>query len=117
MKHLKKIYASFNSTKAISKQLLFSLALALMAPMTILAQTGTGIGLKAGLNYNGNGDYFESASPNALNPDKSVGYHFGLFGKFGTKVFFKPEAVYTSTKSDYKDADFKMQKLLSLIHI
>ena len=26
-------------------------------------------------------------------------------------MFFKPEAVYTSTKSDYKDADFKMQKL------
>ncbi|HMQ43998.1 MAG TPA: outer membrane beta-barrel protein [Mariniflexile sp.] len=111
MKHLKKIYASFNSTKAISKQLLFSLALALMAPMAILAQTGTGIGLKAGLNYNGNGDYFESVSTNAQHPDRNVGYHVGLFGKIGTKVYFKPEVVYTSTKSDYKDADFKMQKL------
>ena len=90
---------------------LFFILLLIAIPTTAMAQTATGFGLKAGLNYNGNGDYFESVSTNAQNPDKSVGYHVGLFGKFGTKVFFKPEAVYTSTKSDYKDADFKMQKL------
>ena len=111
MKHVKKIYDALRSKGAASNHLFFAFAFAMFASMAMQAQTTTGFGLKAGLNYNGNGDYFESASPNALNPDKSVGYHFGLFGKFGTKVFFKPEAVYTSTKSDYKDADFKMQKL------
>jgi hypothetical protein len=40
-----------------------------------------------------------------------VGYHVGLFGKIGNQIYFKPELVYTSTKSDYDDASFKMQKL------
>ena len=111
MKHVKKIYDALRSKGAASNHLFFAFAFGMFATMATQAQTASGFGLKAGLNYNGNGDYFESASPNALNPDKSVGYHVGLFGKFGTKVFFKPEAVYTSTKSDYKDADFKMQKL------
>jgi hypothetical protein len=76
-----------------------------------MAQTATGIGFKAGLNYNANGNYFESISTNAQHPDRNVGYHFGLFGKIGNKVYFKPELVYTSTKSDYNDNSFKMQKL------
>lgn len=75
------------------------------------AQTASGFGFKAGLNYNANGDYFESVSSNAEHPDRNVGYHFGVFGKFGKQVYFKPELVYTSTKSDYNSNDFKMQKI------
>ncbi|WOD43834.1 outer membrane beta-barrel protein [Hwangdonia lutea] len=75
------------------------------------AQTATGIGFKAGLNYNANGNYFESISSNAEHPDRNVGYHFGLFGKIGKQVYFKPELVYTSTKSDYNNNSFKMQKI------
>lgn len=77
----------------------------------IQAQQGKGFGFKGGLNYNANGDYFESIGSNAENPEGSIGFHFGLFGKFGGKIFFKPELVFTSTKSDYDDASFKMQKL------
>ena len=79
----------------------------------IWAQQGKGFGFKAGLNYNANGDYFKSIGSNAENPERSVGFHFGLFGKvgFGDKIFIKPELVFTSTKSDYDDASFKMQKL------
>lgn len=77
----------------------------------IQAQQGNGFGFKAGLNYNANGDYFESIGSNAENPERNVGFHFGLFGKVGDKVFFKPELIFTSTKSDYDDDSFKMQKL------
>ncbi|WP_418603255.1 outer membrane beta-barrel protein [Hwangdonia sp.] len=75
------------------------------------AQTDTGFGFKAGLNYNANGNYFESISSNAEHPDRNIGYHFGVFGKIGKQVFFKPELVYTSTKSDYNNNSFNMQKI------
>ncbi|MCL6294773.1 outer membrane beta-barrel protein [Jejuia spongiicola] len=75
------------------------------------AQSASGFGFKAGLNYNANGNYFESVSNNAENPDRNIGYHFGVFGKFGKQVYFKPELVYTSTKSDYTSDSFKMQKV------
>ncbi len=74
-------------------------------------QTDSKFGIKAGLNYNANGDYFESASAAARNPDRNVGYHIGFFGQIGSSVYLRPELVYTSTKSDYDNDDFKMQKL------
>jgi hypothetical protein len=75
------------------------------------AQTDSKFGVKAGLNYNANGDYFESASAAAKNPSRNVGYHIGFFGQIGNNVYLRPELVYTSTKSDYDNDDFKMQKL------
>ncbi|MFL0353510.1 outer membrane beta-barrel protein [Xanthomarina sp. GH4-25] len=75
------------------------------------AQNKSGFGFKGGLNYNANGDYFESIGSNAEHPDRHVGYHFGIFGKIGGKIYLKPELVYTSTKSDYNTGSFKMQKL------
>lgn len=77
----------------------------------INAQTSSGFGFKGGLNYNANGKYFESISENAKNPDRNMGYHLGIFGKIGSKVYFKPELVYTSTKSDYDNDTFKMEKI------
>lgn len=79
--------------------------------LLINAQNGTGFGIKGGLNYNGNGDYFESIGAAAENPDKTIGYHLGFFGKFGDKIYIRPELVYTSTKSDYNNGTFKMNKL------
>jgi hypothetical protein len=75
------------------------------------AQTATGFGFKGGLNYNANGDYFESISSTAQNPDRNVGYHFGIFYKIGNELYLKPELVYTNTKSAYDTDDFKMQKI------
>lgn len=77
-----------------------------------VAQSDSGFGIKGGLNYNANGDYFESVGDAAKNPDRNVGYHVGIFGKFGaSKVYVRPELVYTKTKSDYDGADFDMSKL------
>ena len=79
--------------------------------VTVQAQTANGFGFKGGLNYNTNGNYFESAISAAENPDGNIGFHFGVFAKFGGFLFVKPELVFTSTKSDYADGSFKMQKI------
>jgi len=86
-------------------------SIALLSTIVINAQTNIGFGIKGGLNYNGNGDFFESTSNNYQNPDRSIGYHVGVFGKIGKKLYFRPELVYTSTKSDYNAGDFDFKKL------
>ncbi len=79
---------------------------------TTFAQSDSGFGIKAGLNYNGNGDYLESALAATEDPDRNVGFHFGVFYKLGGgKIFVKPELVYTKTKSDYSDGDFDLSKI------
>ena len=89
---------------------LFLIAVILTSTITI-AQTNTKFGLKGGLNYNANGDYFEAAEATFQNPDRNVGFHLGVFGKFGDNFYFRPELVYTGTKSKYDDGDFSMKKL------
>ena len=79
--------------------------------LTASAQKEPGFGIKAGLNYNANGDYFESIGEAARNPDRNVGYHLGLYGKMGERIYFRPELVYTNTKSDYDGEEFNMSKL------
>lgn len=75
------------------------------------AQTRSGFGFKAGLNYSANGDYIETIGAVSQNPDRNIGYHFGIFGKLGSNHFLKPELVYTKTTSDYSSGSFHMQKL------
>ena len=101
MKSLKKFHELFNNKSKVSKKLIVSTVLISVFSFTVLAQNGTGFGIKGGLNYNSNGDYFESIGAIAEHPDQNIGYHLGLFGKFGDKIYFRPELVYTSTKSDY----------------
>lgn len=110
MKNLKKINKRLNSKSFTSKIVFFILVIAII-PMTISAQTDNGFGIKAGVNYNANGSYFESITSNAENPDRNVGYHIGVFGKYGKDIYIKPELIYTSTKSDYSSDEFNMQKI------
>lgn len=79
--------------------------------MTAFAQTGSGFGIKGGLNYSANGDYFESAGEAARDPDRNIGFHIGLFGKMGNRLYFRPELMYTKTKSDYNGDKFDLSKL------
>lgn len=111
MKILKKFHEHFKKSRGMSKKLILAgFALAAFT-FTTHAQNGDGFGIKAGLNYNANGDYFESIEANAKNPDRNVGFHLGLYGKIGNRFYFKPEVVYTQTKSEYGSNDFKMKKL------
>ncbi len=93
------------------KNLFLILVVAIVVPSAAFAQTASGIGIKGGLNYNANGKYVESATQASTNPDRNVGYHIGLFGKIGDKLYLRPEIVYTKTKSDYDNDSFEMQKL------
>ena len=94
----------------IMKKLILLAILLFASNIAIQAQNGSGFGIKGGLNYNGNGDYFESIGANAEHPDRNIGYHLGIFGKIGDRLYFKPELVYTSTKSSYDSDDFRMKK-------
>ncbi|MEZ4802931.1 MAG: outer membrane beta-barrel protein [Gelidibacter sp.] len=92
------------------KKLIIAATLIFMSCLATQAQNGSGFGIKGGFNYNGNGDYFESIGANAEHPDRNIGYHLGVFGKIGDKLYFKPELIYTSTKSTYDNDDFRMKK-------
>lgn len=86
-----------------------SLLLATFALVSLIAfsQKDSGFGIKAGLNYNQNGDLSFSQIQDAgedliAGSDGKVGYHIGLFGKLDfPKIYLKPELVYTKTKSSY----------------
>lgn len=88
------------------------LMICLLAAVTTYAQSGTGIGVKGGLNFGATGDLTESIGN--LNSDSSskLGFHIGAFGKvdFGT-FYFRPELIYTRLNSKYSGDDFKMNKL------
>lgn len=75
------------------------------------AQSGSGFGIRAGVNYNGNGDFFNSAEMAFEDPQRNAGFHAGIFGKIGKRLYLKPELVYTSTTSGYDEGDLKLQKL------
>ncbi|MFT4832644.1 MAG: hypothetical protein ACI815_002301 [Psychroserpens sp.] len=90
---------------------IFLVAVFTLIGTSAFAQNGSGFGIKGGLNYAGNGDYFDSAEQAYNNPDRNVGYHLGFFGKIGDKIYFRPELMYTKTKSDYENNSLAMSKL------
>ena len=92
------------------KRTLFSAIFSLICAVSI-AQSQNGFGFKGGLNYNGNGDYLESAEAVVENPDRNVGFHLGVFYRLGNKIYFRPELMYTKTKSEYTDGEFDLSKL------
>lgn len=92
------------------RRTLLTVAFAIIS-IAAFAQKDPGFGIKGGLNYNANGDYFESAEDAANNPDRNVGYHIGVYGKLGNRFYLRPELIYTKTKSDYDGDKFDMSKL------
>lgn len=93
------------------KKSAFLVAILAFISFSLNAQNGSAFGIKGGLNYSANGDYFESIGENSKNPDRNIGYHIGLFGKIGNKLYFRPELVYTATKSDYDSDRFNVKKI------
>ncbi|MGI9545999.1 MAG: porin family protein [Flavobacteriaceae bacterium] len=92
------------------KKTILSLAFAMICTATF-AQSKGGFGIKGGLNYNSNGDYIQSAQAIAEDPDGNVGFHLGVFYKIGNSIYFRPELVYTNTKSKYTDGDLNINKI------
>jgi hypothetical protein len=103
-------YHFIHQTKIIMKKIGL-IAVVVLSGFFSLAQTGSGCGVKGGLNYSGNGNFFNSAENAVESPAKNVGYHVGIFGKLGNKIYLRPELVYTSTTSGYNEGDLKINKL------
>src|SRR5690606_1279682 len=92
------------------------LIICLMAGAVTYAQSGSGLGIKGGLNFGANGDASIGENLGNIGSDSKVGFHAGLFGKldFGT-LYFRPELVYTKLNSEYDyqagTSKFEMSKL------
>lgn len=84
----------------------------LFASATSFAQ----FGVKAGLNFNSNGELREivTAGENIIEDsgDAKIGYHIGAYYdiKF-SKLYLRPEVVYTKTKSEYGSSAYDMSKI------
>ena len=96
--------------KHLKKSVALTIILAL-AGFSINAQNNSSFGFKGGLNYSSNGDYVEAFNTSSKNPDRNIGYHIGIFGKLGNKLYLRPELVYTATKSDYDSDEFSVKKI------
>jgi len=84
---------------------------ALLGSIACYGQSGgSGFGLKAGVNFNSNGELKIDELP-SISPGTGVGYHVGIWGRFGGVAYLRPELLYTEVNSDYEGDTFKMRKL------
>ncbi|MGB1044183.1 MAG: outer membrane beta-barrel protein [Flavobacteriaceae bacterium] len=80
--------------------------------LSVHAQKGSSFGINAGLNFNSNGEIRSELSDLSLSSATQGGFHIGVYGKLGNKIFLRPELLYTQTQSNYdEDADLKISKL------
>ena len=92
------------------KNALLSAAFAITS-IAAFSQSGSGFGIKAGVNYNQNGDLRIESVGNAADDiiqgsDGKVGYNVGIFGKLAfSKLYIRPELMYTKTQSAYNVND------------
>lgn len=99
------------------KKLLLILVLAL--GFSQLSNAQIDFGIKAGVNYNNNGDAtFSSTGNDVINGAKSKsGFHAGLWfrGKLPIGLYLRPEIIYTQVKSEYTyktvASDYEFKKL------
>lgn len=87
------------------KKLLFCLVL-IFAFINSEAQIFTG-GVKAGLNYNSNGNLEDDLSNINISSEGGAGFNVGLFAEMKLPLFLylRPEIVYTHTTSSYDFLD------------
>ena len=111
MRNFVKFQNHFNNKSDLRKELWLSAIFIVAIVSSAIAQNGSGFGIKGGVNYNANGDYFNSISNTSEDPTRAIGYHIGVFGKLGDKVYLKPELMYTKTSSEYDAGDFELQRI------
>ncbi|WP_299781957.1 porin family protein [uncultured Formosa sp.] len=93
------------------KKIIIMLCVVVGALQLTSAQSGSGYGIKGGLNYSSNGNYISSVGDHIKHSDRNIGFHLGVFAKFGSKLYFKPELMYTKTSSAYNHTDLEIQKI------
>jgi len=76
------------------------------------SQSGSGFGIKGGLNYGSTGDFENEIANNVEDPDSKIGYHLGVFAKADLgPLYIRPEVIYTKLSSEYSVGDFEVTKL------
>jgi hypothetical protein len=78
----------------------------ILIPATSYSQTVNGFGIKAGLNYNANGDLATTSGSFRESSRGRVGYHLGVWAnkEIGPlPLFIRPEILFTQTRSTYID--------------
>lgn len=74
--------------------------------------SGGGFGIKGGLNYNSNGNYFDDAQLIFGDPFDNLGFHAGFFGKVKFGPFFlRPELMYSQLKTELNSETFLTQRV------
>ncbi len=75
-------------------------------------------GVKAGLNYNENGDLKSIGDSFTRSSNEEIGYHLGVFSEINIPIFYiRPELMYTKTNSSYLVNDKKNELTLKKIDI
>ncbi len=79
-------------------------------------------GVKAGLNYNANGDLFlvyDDVISDPFSSDQELGYHFGLLAEIKLPLFLyiRPELLYTHTESSYAIEDGEAKLTMDRVDI
>lgn len=76
------------------------------------SQSGSGFGIKGGLNYGSTGDFQNEIADNIEDPDSKIGYHLGLYAKADLGLLYiRPEVIYTNLNSEYSVGDLEVKKL------
>jgi hypothetical protein len=92
------------------KKISFFGLILLFTAMSVNAQKGSSFGINAGLNFNSNGALSELGEL-SLSSATQGGFHVGVYGKLGNKIFLRPEVWYTKTQSGYNEVDLKTSKI------
>jgi len=78
----------------------------------VLAQTGSGYGIKGGLNYNSNGNYFREAGMVYGDPLNNLGFHAGFFGKLNLgPIYLRPELMYGQMRTELNGNKYLTQRM------
>lgn len=96
------------------KKLMF-IAVLLVTTLSATAQE-VDFGIKGGFNYGSTGDLERKTATNELGEiidgKEKSGYHLGFFSRMEILgVFIQPELMYTRLNTEYKDFDYKIDKL------
>jgi hypothetical protein len=92
------------------KKISFFGLILLFTALSVNAQKGSSFGINAGLNFNSNGALSELGEL-SLSSATQGGFHIGVYGKLGNKIFLRPEVWYTKTQSGYNEVDLKTSKI------
>lgn len=79
---------------------------------TSMAQSNSGFGITAGINYGSTGDIESNGNTIFDNQEKNIGYNVGVYYKFDIgPIYLRPELKYTHLSNEYENLKFDMDKI------